>query len=80
MASGRPVIAYKKGGAMDYIKENVNGLFFDNQSPESLNTKILEFENKYEEFDSKSIRDSVEKFDKDYFYKRIKNEISKLLN
>ena len=80
MASGRPVIAYKKGGAMDYIKENINGLFFDDQSPESLNSKILEFENKYEEFDSKTIRDSVEKFDKDYFYKKIKAEISKLLN
>jgi len=80
MASGRPVIAYKKGGAMDYIKEDINGLFFNNQSPESLNSKILEFESRYEDFDSKLIRESVKFFDKEYFYKKIKDEISNLLN
>src|ERR1700721_3086766 len=36
LASGTPVIAYKKGGALDYIKEGKNGLFFDKQTVDVL--------------------------------------------
>ena len=79
MASGRPIIAYKKGGAMDYLKEGINGLFFDEQSPESLNNKISEFEDRCEEFDPILVRGSVEKFDKKYFYNQIKDKIKDLL-
>jgi glycosyltransferase involved in cell wall biosynthesis len=35
-AAGCPVIAFREGGALDTIKENVTGLFFDEQTPESL--------------------------------------------
>ena len=36
MASGTPVIAYKKGGALDYLKEDINGMFFNEQNSKSL--------------------------------------------
>lgn len=36
MASGRPVLAYGRGGARDSIVEGETGLFFDEQTPESL--------------------------------------------
>src|SRR3989344_17637 len=32
MASGRPVIAYRGGGALETIKEGVTGIFFDEQT------------------------------------------------
>jgi len=80
MASGRPVIAYKKGGAMDYIDEGLNGLFFDTQSSESLNNKISEFEDSYTQFNPDAIRKSVEKFDKKYFYENFKVKVSNLLS
>jgi len=35
-ASGRPVVAYRMGGALETIRENITGLFFDAQTPESL--------------------------------------------
>ena len=69
MACGRPVIAYKAGGALDYIEDGVNGLFFDEQNYESLNDKIEYFENNINKFDSYKIRRSVEKFDSEFFKK-----------
>jgi glycosyltransferase involved in cell wall biosynthesis len=35
-ACGAPVIAYRKGGALEIVQEGVTGLFFDSQSPSSL--------------------------------------------
>jgi len=36
MAAGTPVIAYNKGGALDYIVPNKTGLFFERQVPGTL--------------------------------------------
>lgn len=36
MASGRPVLAYGRGGALDTVAPGTSGLFFDAQTPESL--------------------------------------------
>lgn len=38
---GKPVIAYKSGGALDIVVEGVTGEFFSDQTPESL-IKVLE--------------------------------------
>jgi glycosyltransferase involved in cell wall biosynthesis len=35
-ACGRPVVAYRKGGALETVQEEVSGVFFEEQSPESL--------------------------------------------
>ncbi len=43
-AAGCPVIAYRKGGAIDSIKEGVTGIFFDQQTPESLIQAMTRFE------------------------------------
>ncbi|MFT3691032.1 glycosyltransferase [Paenirhodobacter sp.] len=36
MASGRPVLAYRRGGALETVAEGVTGLFFDVQSEEAI--------------------------------------------
>ncbi|MNI50402.1 GDP-mannose-dependent alpha-mannosyltransferase [compost metagenome] len=36
LSAGLPVIAYKAGGALDYIHDGSNGLFFEEQTTESL--------------------------------------------
>lgn len=41
MAAGTPVIAYNKGGSLDYLKEGRTGIFFKRQTVDSL-TKALE--------------------------------------
>lgn len=35
-AAGRPVVAFRAGGALDTIREGLNGVFFDDQHPEAL--------------------------------------------
>lgn len=44
LAAGTPVIAYKAGGALDYVTEGKTGLFFNNQSTEALAEAIKLFE------------------------------------
>ena len=41
LAAGTPVIAYKKGGALDYVIDGKTGLFFEKQTVDSL-VKTLE--------------------------------------
>lgn len=44
MAAGTPVIAYKAGGALDYIKPGKTGVFFEAQTTKSLAQAIKTFE------------------------------------
>lgn len=71
MASGRPVIAYKKGGALESVVEKETGEFFTEQAWEALADKVVRF--KPEEYDSQKIRAYAEKFDTEKFKESIKN-------
>lgn len=51
MASGRPVIAFGKGGALDSIVDQQTGLFFKEQTVESLIDAIARFEAWLPDFD-----------------------------
>lgn len=44
MACGKPVIAYRRGGALDTLVEGVTGAFFDRQTPEALREAVLAFD------------------------------------
>ena len=44
MGYGLPVIAYNSGGIPEYVKDGVNGFFFNQLSAESLIEKIKKFE------------------------------------
>ncbi|WP_271808450.1 glycosyltransferase [Clostridium beijerinckii] len=70
MASGRPVIAYRKGGALETVVENKTGVFFDNQNCEDLTKAIEEFESMT--FDKYDIRKHAEAFDEAVFKENIK--------
>jgi glycosyltransferase involved in cell wall biosynthesis len=36
MAAGRPVLAYRRGGATETVVENESGLFFNEQTPDAI--------------------------------------------
>lgn len=74
LASGTPVIAYKAGGALDYINKET-GMFFDGQTIESICIALKKFNNTY---DPKKIRDSAKKFSKKEFKAIFKDYISNL--
>jgi glycosyltransferase involved in cell wall biosynthesis len=77
-ASGCPVIAYRGGGALATVKENVTGLFFDEQTPESLIEAIKKFEqNDYNYKDRQLFNDHVQQFSKIAFIKRFRDVIKK---
>ncbi len=71
MASGRPVIAYAGGGALETVVDGKTGLFFDEQSPGALEETVRKFNPG--DFDSQLIRQHALKFDKEIFKKKIKN-------
>jgi glycosyltransferase involved in cell wall biosynthesis len=69
MASGRPVIAYRKGGALETVVEDKTGVFFDNQNCDDLINAIKKFESM--SFDKQEIRKHAESFDEAIFKKKI---------
>ncbi|MFY9457723.1 MAG: glycosyltransferase [Candidatus Spechtbacterales bacterium] len=77
MASGRPVIAYRAGGALEIIKEGEDGVFFDEQTSDSLIDAIGRFQDI--QFDPKLIREHAMRFDKERFKEEIRNFIDQNL-
>ncbi|HTK60269.1 MAG TPA: glycosyltransferase [Candidatus Baltobacteraceae bacterium] len=69
MASGRPVIAYRKGGALETVVEGVTGEFFDDQEWEELATAVIRFD--ASRYDARAIRAHAEAFDVKAFKRRI---------
>lgn len=75
MASGRPVIAYKGGGALETVKEGINGIFFEKQTSYSLKEALRKFQEM--KFSCQKIRKSVLKFDESVFKKKIEKFVNR---
>lgn len=65
---GKPVIAFRGGGALDIIKEGVTGEFFENQTPESLIELLEKF--KSSSYNSKLCEENSKRFSFDIFKNR----------
>lgn len=75
MASGRPVIAFKGGGALEIVQEGLNGLFFEEQTAESLMAALKRF--RAESFNPQKIKEWIVQFDKEIFKQKIKDFVDK---
>jgi len=62
MASGRPVLAYGRGGALDTVTPGVSGQFFDEQSADALIDAVQEFEKWLPHFSPAAGKESVRRF------------------
>lgn len=80
-ACGRPVIAFGKGGALETVVDGKTGIFFKEQSTESVKNAILDFESKLStnSFDSETILKHAEKFSKERFCMQIKDCIDEVV-
>ncbi|MBA3758779.1 glycosyltransferase [Candidatus Saccharibacteria bacterium] len=77
LAAGTPVIAYKAGGALDFIVEGKTGQFFTKQTPESLAEAIQAFSsNKYSH---DGIKTAAAKFSITAFHKNLQAELHNVL-
>jgi glycosyltransferase involved in cell wall biosynthesis len=72
-ASGVPVIAFKGGGIKETIIEEKTGVFFKKQNAQSLINAVKKF--KKMKFDAGECRKNAEKFSKEIFIKRFKEEV-----
>jgi len=71
-ASGRPVIAYGCGGALETVIEGATGLFFKENSKDSLKEAVKSFMEIEEKFSKEIIISNALRFDKSVFKYKIK--------
>lgn len=74
MASGRPVIAYGKGGATETVVDKETGTFFYEQNSEEIYQAVKNFQN--DAFDPEKIKAWAEKFSVNNFQQRMKSYIA----
>lgn len=68
-AAGRPVIAFRAGGALETVRDGVTGLFFDAQTPEAVIAAVHRFQE--QRFDPATIAAHARSFDAALFRQRI---------
>jgi len=69
MATGRPVIAYARGGALDTVVDGVTGIFFTDPTAGSLAEAVRRFDALT--FDTAAIRAHAQQFDTAVFKEKI---------
>ncbi len=74
-ACGTPVIAFRKGGALESVK---SGVFFDAQTPESLREAVYAFEK--ESYDRKETARQMAEFDKEKFKQKFRSFAEEMMN
>ncbi len=78
MSAGRPAIAYRGGGALDTVNPGQTGVFFDEQTPESLQQAIERFDPRA--FDPDVCRAYAQEFSQDSFRRRILETLESFLD
>jgi glycosyltransferase involved in cell wall biosynthesis len=76
-AAGRPVIAYGQGGARETVLPGETGLFFNEQTPESLAEVLDAFATMT--WDSTRIRENAQRFDRDRFKREIAQVVDEVM-
>ena len=76
-AAGAPVIAYGAGGALETVRGDETGLFFDRQTPESLIQAVRRFEAM--SFDLAASRASAARFSVAAFQAGMRDQVARLL-
>lgn len=80
MASGRPVVAFGRGGACETVLHGQTGLLFDEQSPESLTQAVLEMEYTHMDYSPERLRAHAAQFDKSRFTANLKATLDTFLS
>jgi glycosyltransferase involved in cell wall biosynthesis len=68
MACGAPVVAFAAGGALETVLPNRTGIFFREQSVESLKDALMLLENGEHDFDQVVLRRHAESFGRNAFF------------
>lgn len=75
-AAGRPVIAYRAGGATETVVDRRTGVFFDVQTPDALASAVENFQEIA--WDKDFLRNHAMRFDRSVFENRVKTFLKKV--
>lgn len=76
MAAGTPVLAYQNGGALDYVHDPASGIFFKDQTVDSLCNAIKQCEKT--QFNATAIATHAESFSESRFIQEMQEFVEKL--
>ena len=79
MASGRPVIALRRGGVLDTVVDGVTGFFFEEQNVDSLIDAVTRFELNEHGIASEVLVEHARQYSRDLFKIRMTGAIQKLM-
>lgn len=81
IASGTPVVAYKKGGVLDTVIDGVNGIFFTEQTVEALSSAIDKLNDSHskKKFNTKAMNEYAKQFSKESFKSEVRKLVDKAL-
>jgi glycosyltransferase involved in cell wall biosynthesis len=71
-AAGRPVIAYRAGGALESVIDGQTGFFFDEQNPQSLADAVIAYERNADTIYAETCRENAERFAPEHFRAQLK--------
>jgi len=74
---GKPVVAFKEGGALETVVPSITGVFFEKYSEDSLQSALIKLNSL--KINPKDCRKNAEKFSKDEFIKNFKQAVDSLL-
>jgi glycosyltransferase involved in cell wall biosynthesis len=77
MASGRPVVAFGRGGVADSVFPGISGVFFGEQTIDAISSAIAQFERL--EFVPEKIAATVRQFGREHFFRKMRTHIDGLL-
>lgn len=77
LASGTPVIAYKAGGALDYVIPGKTGEFFEEQNKDSLARVLRTF--KKSDYSSDDIKNFARSFSEEEFHLKLREYLQKVI-
>jgi glycosyltransferase involved in cell wall biosynthesis len=77
MASGRPVIAFGRGGATETVAEGISGIFFTEQTAEAISAAVRRLAAL--EIDSSKIAAHASQFGREQFLRKMRTHIDELM-
>lgn len=77
MASGRPVVAFGRGGATETVVEGVSGVFFAEQTTEAISAAVKRLDEI--KIDPKDIAEHARRFSREQFLEKMRRHIDGLL-
>ncbi|PIU79561.1 MAG: glycosyltransferase family 4 protein [Candidatus Moranbacteria bacterium CG_4_10_14_3_um_filter_44_15] len=77
MVAGKPIISFRGGDIVEHVREGIEGIFFDEQTSDSLVDALKKFDS--QKFDPQKIRERALPFDREIFKGRIKDYVENSL-